>query len=157
MAPTEATTSHPIDALVIGGGIAGLWILSALRRAGRSAVLAEASELGNGQSTCAQGIIHGGLKYALGGKVGKDARGVSEMPSTWTSEIHGADDPMLAGATILSPSAWLWRTDSLKSRIGMLGARMALKTPADAVATERRPELLKETAGAVLERPPKQQ
>ena len=151
MASHQATTSHQIDALVIGGGIAGLWILSALRRAGRSAVLAEAADLGNGQSTCAQGIIHGGLKYALGGEVGQDARGVSEMPGIWTSEIQSADDPLLAGATILSPSAWLWRTDSLKSRIGMLGARMALKTPADAVPKERRPRLLMDTAGSVLE------
>ena len=51
---------HPVDLAVIGGGIAGLWILDAAVRAGRNAILVEAFELGHGQSVAAQGIIHGG-------------------------------------------------------------------------------------------------
>ena len=35
---------HPVDLVVVGGGIAGLWILDAAVRAGRNAVLVEARQ-----------------------------------------------------------------------------------------------------------------
>ena len=150
--------NHPeappkIDALVIGGGIAGLWILDRLRAAGRTAVLAEASELGNGQSVCAQGIVHGGLKYALGGVAGEDARHVSTMPELWKNAIvspNSAESPDLNTATILSPCTWLWRSDSIMSRIGMVGARLGLQTKPEAIERAERPDLLREAPGAVL-------
>ena len=61
----SGSDGHPVELLVIGGGIAGLWTLDAAVRAGWNAVLVEAFELGRGQSVAAQGIIHGGLKYTL--------------------------------------------------------------------------------------------
>ena len=150
--------NHPdapiqIDALVVGGGIAGLWILDRLRASGRSAVLAEASQLGHGQSTCAQGIVHGGLKYSLGGVAGDDARHVSTMPELWKNAITGplpSDSPNLNDATILSPCTWLWRSDSVMSRIGMLGARLGLQTKPEATQKADRPSLLKDSPGSVL-------
>ena len=62
------TTKEPttqLDALVIGGGVAGLWCLDALREAGFDAALLESGALGTGQSISAQGILHGGVKYSL--------------------------------------------------------------------------------------------
>ena len=49
------------DILIFGGGIAGLWTLHRLRRAGFAACLLESSSLGSTQSIGSQGIIHGGL------------------------------------------------------------------------------------------------
>ncbi|MCH2161327.1 MAG: FAD-dependent oxidoreductase [Phycisphaerales bacterium] len=151
--PPDTTPGHaiPIDALVVGGGIAGLWTATALRMRGCSVVIAESNQLGNGQTICAQGIVHGGLKYALGGTAGKDARRISDMPETWRNAIDGEADPLLSGARILSPSTWIWRTDSLRSRVGMLAARVGLKTPAEAVPDAQRPELLQGMPGTVLE------
>ena len=54
-------TPLPIDALIIGGGMAGLFAMHALRQAGHSVCLVERSALGDGQSVCAQGIVHGGV------------------------------------------------------------------------------------------------
>ena len=55
------------DIVILGGGIAGLWLLNRLRTAGYSTVLFERGALGQGQSIASQGMIHGGMKYALGG------------------------------------------------------------------------------------------
>lgn len=145
--PAEALA---VDALIIGGGIAGLWILHELRKAGRSAALVEAYELGRGQSSCAQGIIHGGLKYALGGIAGRDARQIAQMPDIWREAYGSESSQALAGACILSPHTWLWRSDSLKARIGMLGAKLGLQTRPEAVTTEERPALLRNQPGDVL-------
>ena len=62
-----ATTEVTVDVLIIGGGIAGLWTLACLQKAGYKAVLLESQSLGHGQTRYAQGIIHGGTKYALSG------------------------------------------------------------------------------------------
>ncbi|MEI6274199.1 MAG: FAD-dependent oxidoreductase [Phycisphaerae bacterium] len=54
-----------IDALIVGGGCAGLFALNALRDAGMSALLVEKNSLGFGQTTASQGILHAGVKYSL--------------------------------------------------------------------------------------------
>ena len=59
-----------IDVAIIGGGIAGLWLLAQLRERGYGALLIESNQLGSGQTLCAQGIIHGGTKYRLRGTAG---------------------------------------------------------------------------------------
>src|SRR5690606_16972953 len=51
------------DVLIVGAGVAGLWLNARLRRQGFSTILVESSALGGGQSLKSQGIIHGGAKY----------------------------------------------------------------------------------------------
>ena len=55
------------DIAIIGGGIAGLWTLNQLRNRGYNAVLFEQEALGSYQTVGSQGMIHGGIKYALTG------------------------------------------------------------------------------------------
>ena len=75
---------HRVDVLILGGGGAGLWLLDDLHRQGYSAALVEASSLGSGQTIASQGIIHGGLKYALNGKAaGSAAKAIRDMPLRW--------------------------------------------------------------------------
>ena len=59
--------SFEVDVVILGGGIGGLWLLNRLHGRGYNAVLIETGELGGGQSVNSQGMIHGGIKYALGG------------------------------------------------------------------------------------------
>lgn len=148
----EGSDGHPVDLVVVGGGIAGLWILDAAVRAGRHAVLVEAFELGRGQSVAAQGIIHGGLKYTLRERDLDAAGAIADMPAFWL-ERHATgagDGPDLRNARMSASCTWMWRTDSLASRLGMLGAKAALRTRPETIPSRERPALLRGASGAVL-------
>jgi glycine/D-amino acid oxidase-like deaminating enzyme len=98
-----------LDVLVFGGGAAGLWCLDRLRRAGYHAILLESQALGSGQTIQAQGIIHGGGKYALRGVRDFEAvRATSRMPQRWRRSIAGEAEPNLSTTRILSEQCYLW-------------------------------------------------
>ena len=145
-------TEQPVDLLVLGAGIAGLWILDAATRAGLRAVGVESSAIGQGQSVSAQGIIHGGLKYTLRERDVAAAGSIRDMPAEWIrmSEEPNPTGPDLRQAVVSSPCTWIWRTESLKSRIGMIGARAALRSRPEAVKASDRPDILRSVPGQVL-------
>lgn len=98
-----------MDVLVFGGGVAGLWTLDHLRRRGYDAVLVESQALGEGQTIQAQGIVHGGGKYALRGVADLAAvRAIREMPARWTRHLRGDAEPDLSAARLLSSRCHLW-------------------------------------------------
>lgn len=139
-----------LDVLIFGGGVAGLWLLDELRRREYAAMLVETNALGAGQTIASQGIIHGGLKYTLSGLMNPSAQAVSDMPQTWRDCINASRLPDLSAARILSPCCYLWRTQSWTSRIGLLGARVGLRTPVAHVDQADRPVALRACAGDVL-------
>ena len=98
-----------IDTLVFGGGIAGLWTLHELLAAGVDAWLVETRGLGAAQSVQAQGIVHGGGKYALR-RVGdvEAIRHIRAMPARWREHRSGARRPSLSGVITSSDQCWLW-------------------------------------------------
>ena len=136
------------DCVLIGGGIAALWTLDALDEAGFATALVEPWRLGGGQTLWSQGIIHGGTKYSLSGLLHPGSNAVSEMPGRWLDSLEGRRRPDLRDVAVLSRETWLWRTGSIASRLGMLGARLALRTRPEEVAAEDRPPLLR-SAGEV--------
>lgn len=103
--------------MILGGGIAGLWTLARLRQQGYNAVLLETEALGAGQTRYAQGIIHGGTKYALTGKLTASSEAVSEMPSIWRACLEGKGEIDLQQAILISDAHYLWSTGSLASKI----------------------------------------
>ncbi|NBX25823.1 MAG: FAD-dependent oxidoreductase [Planctomycetes bacterium] len=139
-----------IDALVVGGGVAGLFTLDALTRAGRNALLLERHALGTGQTTSSQGILHAGVKYALGGSAGEDAREASMASAMWQSMLTGKGQPDLASLRTLASHEFLWRSSGLRGVAGMLGARLALQTRPEAVAAAERPGWLQGVRGDVF-------
>jgi len=101
-------TEHPCDVVIFGGGFAGLWTLDRLVRAGYDALLLESSALGEGQSIQAQGIIHGGGKYALRGVRDFAAvEAIRGMPERWRRSL-GGEAPDLRAARVLSQRCHLW-------------------------------------------------
>lgn len=106
-----------VDVVIIGGGIAGLWILARLQQAGYKTVLLESEALGSGQTRYAQGIIHGGTKYALTGKLTASSEAVADMPTRWRACYEGHGELDLSQAELLSDAHYLWSTTSLSSRI----------------------------------------
>jgi glycine/D-amino acid oxidase-like deaminating enzyme len=103
------TRSHDVDVLVVGGGIAGLWVLDALRRARYGALLVEKDAVGMGQTIQSQGIVHSGGKYGLGGvRDVEAARTLAGMPARWLACLEGRETPDLSAATIRSRACLAW-------------------------------------------------
>lgn len=139
----------PTDVLVIGGGIAGLWTLHALRRAGFNAMLIEHRALGAGQTIWSQGIIHGGIKYALTGAATEAARAVARMPEVWRACLEGKGEADLASVKPLSRSQVLWTTPGVVSRVAGAVASRAIRTSVRQLARDARPAAFAGAAGGV--------
>lgn len=114
------------DIVILGGGIAGLWLLNRLRSAGYAAVLLEKSALGDGQTIASQGMIHGGLKYALGGTLTGASEAIAEMPAHWLRCLRGEGDVDLRGSNLLlSDAYYLMPRNSVRSRMtAFLGSKL---------------------------------
>lgn len=139
-----------IDALIFGGGIAGLWLLDELRRLGRRALLVETRALGSMQTVASQGIIHGGLKYMFDGNLTAPAKAISEMPPLWRRCLAGEQEPNLSDVQVLSDGCYIWGTGSIKSRIFMAGSTIALRAAPVPVERSDWPAALKGISGKVL-------
>ena len=122
-----------VDVLIMGGGIAGLWTLARLQQAGYKTVLLESEALGAGQTRYAQGIIHGGTKYALTGKLTASSEAVADMPSRWRACYEGNGELDLTQAELLSDAHYLWSTASLTSRISGFFASKVMRARSTAM------------------------
>lgn len=140
----------PLDMLIFGGGVAGLWLLDEAVRKGYSAALVEAQALGQGQTVAAQGIIHGGLKYTLKGQLTGSAKAIREMPTLWRECIEGVREPDLRGTTVRSDFCYLWRTASLWAKLGMVGAKQGLVIAPQKLSKRDWPQALRGVRGQVL-------
>src|SRR5690606_3639182 len=92
----------PVDIALFGGGIAGLWLARLLTQRGYSCVLLERDTLGGQQTLLSQGILHGGLKYALGGALSQESEAIAGMPDRWRASLAGEGDLDLRGVKVLS-------------------------------------------------------
>jgi glycerol-3-phosphate dehydrogenase len=138
-----------LDAVILGGGAAGLWTLDELVRRGYAALLIEREALGTGQTIASQGIIHGGLKYTLSGLITDSASAIRQMPALWRECLAGRRLPDLRGVRLRAEFCHLWRTESLSSRAGMIGARVGLRVKPVPVARSDRPAALAGCPGTV--------
>lgn len=128
-----------LDVIIMGGGIAGLWTLDALRAAGYRTILLDHGALGGVQSTASQGMIHGGVKYALDGRPGKATTTIAAMPAVWGACLSGEAQPDLRAARVLSREFLLWSTASVAARATTLVASRALRGHIDTLAPHARP------------------
>ncbi|MDX1802867.1 MAG: FAD-dependent oxidoreductase [Alcanivorax sp.] len=105
------------DILIFGGGIAGLWLINRLQAEGYQCLLLESATLGGDQTLASQGIIHGGLKYALGGNLSSESEAIAAMPDRWRAAIAGDDPVDLRGLQVLSDTQHMWSSGSVASRM----------------------------------------
>ena len=135
-----------VDVVIFGGGVAGLWLLNRLRNAGFQTVLLEAEGLGAGQTRYAQGIIHGGTKYALTGKLTGSSESIAEMPALWRACLAGEGELDLRQARLLSTNQYMWSTESLTSRMAGFFASKLMRSRTRTVEGDERPEVFRDTA-----------
>jgi glycerol-3-phosphate dehydrogenase len=136
------TQAISTDVLIVGGGIAGLWLLARLRQQGFAAVLVENSSLGGGQSVKSQGIIHGGAKYALHGALTGASEAIADMPRRWRAALSGAGELDLRGVRVLSEAHYLWSPGTLAGNLSSFFASKAVRGRVDQVKGEQLPPAL---------------
>ena len=127
------STTLETDICILGGGIAGLWLNARLRGQGYSTLLIERGALGGGQSSKSQGIIHGGTKYALHGKLTTAAEAIAGMPQRWRDCLEGKGDVDLRGVRLLSAHHYLWSPGNLISNLAGFFASKALRGRVDQI------------------------
>ena len=134
------------DILVVGGGIAGLWLNARLRRAGYSTVLVENTALGGVQSMRSQGIIHGGTKYALHGALTGASEAIADMPSLWRQCLAGDGELDLRGVRVLSDAHYLWSPGGLAGNLTSFFASKAVRSRVAQVKGDELPPTLQDKA-----------
>lgn len=147
--PITATSVHdaagsvagpqPVDAVIVGGGVAGLWLCNLLRQRGHTAVLFEAHELGGGQTLASQGMIHGGIKYALGGALSGASEAIAHMPARWTACLAGHGEIDLRAVTRLADRYCLFADPSGLGRLTTFFASRALRGRIERLSPEDYP------------------
>lgn len=137
------TPEFHTDVAVIGGGIAGLWLLARLRDAGYRVLLIEASALGAGQSLASQGIIHGGIKYTLGGGLSSASEALVTMPERWRECLRGTGEIDLTPTELLADYQHLIAGSGASRLAGFLASK-ALRGRVRRLAQSERPAVLAE-------------
>lgn len=134
------------DILIVGGGIAGLWLNARLQRAGFSTVLVENTALGGVQSMRSQGIIHGGTKYALHGALTGASEAIADMPALWRDCLAGTGEVDLRGVRVLSDAHYLWSPGGLAGNLTSFFASKAVRSRVAQVKGSDLPPALQDKA-----------
>jgi len=134
------------DILIVGGGIAGLWLNARLRRAGFSTVLVENTALGGVQSMRSQGIIHGGTKYALHGALTGASEAIADMPALWRDCLAGSGEVDLRDVRVLSDAHYLWSPGGLAGNLTSFFASKAVRSRVAQVKGSDLPPALQDKA-----------
>ena len=132
------------DILIVGGGVAGLWLNARLRQLGYCSLLVERGALGGGQSVKSQGIIHGGTKYALSGALTGSSEAIAGMPQRWREALAGSGELDLSGVRLLSDAHYLWSPGTLAGNLTGFFASKAMRGRVDAVKGEALPPALQD-------------
>ncbi|MDP4792864.1 MAG: FAD-dependent oxidoreductase [Verrucomicrobiales bacterium] len=142
MPPAEQRNLTRIyDTVIIGGGVAALWTANVLKNAGQSVVVLTNAPLGEGQSLAAQGVIHGGLKYAVGGKLTDSSEALAAMPGRWLAAMRGEGPVDLSGSRLLCDHQLMWSLPNMVSQVVSFFGSKALRGRSAAIAREDYPAI----------------
>ena len=138
--------TYSTNIVILGGGIAGLWLLNRMQTEGHDPILFETKALGGKQTLASQGIIHGGLKYALKGALGKDSKNIANMPDRWRQCLNGNGEVDLTGVKVLDENYYMWSDGGLRSRLKSYLGSKSFRGRVDVVSKDYYPIFFKESS-----------
>src|SRR3989344_2815488 len=127
-----------LDVLIVGGGIAGLWLLDECRRSGYDVLLLESKALGSGQTIASQGILHGGLKYSLARASNGFINNIKKMPPIWQACLSGLREPNISSVRLRRKYCCMWTANSFLSRISQIGVQIGFSSVTAFMAKDER-------------------
>ena len=150
---TTKSKKIKLNTIIFGGGIAGLWTLNLLKARGYTNIaLLETNTLGHKQTGLSQGIIHGGIKYALANKITDSTTAIQDMPRIWNSylnqngefklELEQKQDNNDYKNLILNNFQYLYTPKSLASGFKKFLYQKMLTSSCDALDKEDYPDFL---------------
>jgi len=134
---------HRYDIIIFGAGIAGLYIANVLDNLGYNFLLIEKNKIGGIQTLASQGMIHGGQKYVLQGKVTNHGAEVSKMPKRWDSCFAGDGEIDLSAVNFLSNSQLMFPAGSIFSNLVVFAAAKAVNGKTTKLTAEKIPQVIK--------------
>lgn len=128
------------DIVVIGAGIAGLWLTNILQTAGFNCILLENNAIGSGQTINSQGMLHSGIKYALQGTVTAETKAIKDAPFLWQQALANNSSIKLSENCILANCQYLWSNGNLSSNIANFFVSKVLQSSVNKVDQNNFPE-----------------
>lgn len=142
-------SSPDLDAIIVGGGIAGVWLLNHLTSEGYQCILLEAGELGGAQTLASQGMVHGGIKYALGGALTGASEAIADMPARWRQALAGEGEVDLSGLDTLADRYYLFAAGGTLGKLTGFFASKALRGRIERLGPADYPQALRNFDGVV--------
>ena len=142
-----------LDAVIFGGGAAGLWLLDRLSRDGHHVVLLESRGLGAGDTVGSQAILHVGRTSTASGFANRAVSPQRELPNLWRDALLGRIAPNLTRTRLRSECCYLWQVESPGPQIAAVQSRFTASTDSETLAEDERPAALAEVAGPVRRLP----
>ena len=132
--------SVEVDIAIVGAGVVGLWLLNVFSQQGYQCVLIEKDAIGAGQTIRSQGIIHGGTKYALTGKLNRAAQSIADMPAVWQACLDGEGPIDLRAVQVLAQQHFMWSQGKYTAALKNFIASKALKSHSDVLKPDAYPD-----------------
>ena len=104
------------DLVIVGAGVAGLWLTNLLKTMGYNCILLENNAVGSKQTINSQGMLHSGVKYALQGTVTADTKAIKDAPFLWQQALLNNSPIKLTKNCILADHQLLWSNNKLYSK-----------------------------------------
>ena len=108
-------------------------MLNLLVQRGYNVLLFEAEALGNAQSIASQGMIHGGIKYALSAALTDASEAIARMPDRWRSCLQGNGEVDLTNVSVVARKYHMW-SDGKLGKLSSFFASHALRGRVDVLA-----------------------
>ncbi|MGK0221780.1 MAG: glycine/D-amino acid oxidase-like deaminating enzyme [Limisphaerales bacterium] len=148
---TTNIDSTNFDIAIAGGGIAGAWLLRLLHERGYRVALFESHSFGADQTLASQGMIHGGLKYALAGTLNRASEAIAEMPDRWRACRAGSGEIDLSGMKVTSEQYYMFAEASTMGRLTGFFAAKALRGRIERISSKDWPTAFSGFDGVVYE------